>query len=64
MCSENSPYFFYGTVVLRTNIVWATAGTAGITVVNLRSRYTKLTQVQGVTQQEQHSTAETVKLQQ
>ena len=43
--SENSPHYFSSTVVLRTYILWATAGTTGITVVNLRSRNTKQTQI-------------------
>ena len=62
--SENSPHYFSSTVVLRTYILWATAGTTGITVVNLRSRNTKQTQMIRVPQQQQHSTAEAVKLQQ
>ena len=78
-CSENRPHHFSSTVVLRTYvysyvrtyifyvrtyILWATAGTTGKTVVNLRSRNTKQTQMMRVTQQQQHSTAEAVKLQQ
>ena len=62
--SENSPHYFSSTVVLRTYILWATAGTTGITVVNLRSRNTTQTQMMRVTQKQQHSTAEAVKLQQ
>ena len=62
--SENSPHYFSSTVVLRTYILWATAGTTGITVVNLRSRNTKQTQMMRETQQQQHNTAEAVKLQQ
>ena len=46
---------------VRTYILWATAGTTGKTVVNLRSRNTKQTQMMRVTQQQQHSTAEAVK---
>ena len=49
---------------VRTYILWSTAGTTGKTVVNLRSRNTKQTQMMRVTQQQQHSTAEAVKLQQ
>ena len=66
VCAENSPHCFSSTVVLRTYdttyILWATAGTTGI-VLNLRSRNTKKTQTMRVTQQ-QHSTAQAVKLQQ
>ena len=47
-----------------TYILWATtASTTGITVLNLRSRNTKQTQITKVTQQ-QHSTAQAVKLKQ
>ena len=42
---------------VRTYILWSTAGTTGKTVVNLRSRNTKQTQMMRVTQQQQHSTA-------
>ena len=48
---------------VRTYISWAKTGTTGITVVHLRSRNTNQTQMMRVTQQ-QHSTAEAVKLQQ
>ena len=49
-------------VHIHTYILWATAGTTGITVVNLRSRNTKQTQMMRETQQQQYSTAEAVKL--
>ena len=55
-----APSFYVRT----TYILWATtASTTGITVMNLRSRNTKQTQAMRVTQQ-QHSTAQAVKLQQ
>ena len=57
-----APSFYVRT----TYIMWATAGTTGttkVTVLNLRSRNTKQTQAMRVTQQ-QHSTAQAVKLQQ
>ena len=50
--------------VRTTYILWATtASTTGITVLNLRSRNTKQAQMMRVTQQ-QHSTAQAVKLKQ
>ena len=49
--------------VRTTYILWATAGTTGTTVLNLRSQNTKQTQMMRVSQQ-QHSTAQAVKLQQ
>ena len=60
---RNSPHYFCSTVVLRTYILWAPAGIPGVTVVNLRCRNTKQTQMMRVTQQ-QHSTADAVNLQQ
>ena len=62
---RKQPALFSSTAFLRsTYILWATAGTTGIPVVNLRSRNTKQTQMMRVTQEQQHSTAEAVKLQQ
>ena len=49
---------------VRTYILWATARITGKTVVNLRSRNTKQTQTMRETQQQHHSTAIAVKLQQ
>ena len=56
VCSQNSPQYFSSTVVLRsTYILWATASTTGITMVNLHSRNTKQAQMMRASQQRQHS---------
>ena len=57
-------YFPAPSFYVRTHILWDTAGTTGKTVVNLRSRNTKQTQMMRETQQQHHSTAVAVKLQQ
>ena len=63
VCSENSPIIFPApSFCVRTNILWATAGTTGKTGESAQSEHNAYSMTR-VTQQQQHSTAQAVMLQ-